>query len=189
MNTQSHYAPPKSDLLADHPGGWDGSYVRLKSPGAMPCHCITCGTDEGLGTHTAKLSYVNPWIYLTFFLSLIVLLIVYLVAIKRAVVTYSQCPDCAAVLARWSTISKVCAGVIVVALVACIAPIGDGAKPMLALVAFAGLVAYAITAALARPKMRISKVSDGVFFIGHVTAAYRRRVSEWAPNDLRALRQ
>ncbi len=185
MDNDLRYAPPKSTALVEHPGGWDGEYVRLRTPGEMPCRCITCGSDAGLSTRTTKLGYINPLWYLTFFLSLLVLAIVYLVAVKRAVVRYSACADCAAKLERWSTTSKILAGLLLGSLVGCFVPgLPEIALMTLAWIAGLSLVGYLFAAAFSRPKMRVAKINNGVFFIGGLKAAYRRQLSA-DPKDLR----
>lgn len=74
-----------------------GEYMRASGPLILPAHrCVRCGsTEPGGEIRNDIVTYVNPWIWLTVFISWVVTWIVYLVSRKQIEVQYYLCPRCA----------------------------------------------------------------------------------------------
>jgi hypothetical protein len=176
MDQRSRYAPPTSAVVAERVAGWDGKYFLLTSPGTLPCLCVECGADQALTTRTAKLRYVNPATFLWFFLSPVILLIAYLVVLKRATVSYSQCASCLSTTRRWAAVMKISG------LAFCLAVAGriglDGEQTVAPLIAamLVSFLVFIVAAAMKGPKLAIRKVRAGVFYIGGMKKAFTRQM-------------
>lgn len=176
MDADSPYAPPKSQVIANNDHGWDGKYFRLRSPGAMPAWCLRCGDDAAAVEKTVKLRWTNPFTYLWIFVSPIVLMIAYLIVVKRVPVTYRHCTDCATRTARWTMAMRAAFALFVLAFIGCfLLEAGDLPRLVLAWTCFAALVAGLVAAAVRAPAMAILKHSDGVFYVGRLKKAFRAR--------------
>jgi hypothetical protein len=176
MDKRSRYAPPASVVVGESATGWDGKYFLLTSPGTLPCLCVECGAGQALTTRTAKLRYVNPATFLWFFLSPVVLLIAYLVVLKRATVSYSQCATCLSTARRWATVMKVSGLAFCLAVAGRIGLDGEQAVAPLVVMMLVTFLVFVVAAAMKGPKLAIRKVHAGVFYIGGMKKAFTRQM-------------
>jgi hypothetical protein len=102
MNTNTYqssvanpYAPPQSDVLVptDDQIKYNGKLLLVTHPAVLPKFCIKCGKPCDSKQKTKKLSWVNPWWYLSFLLLGIFFIIIYLLTAKRLTVSYSLCSE------------------------------------------------------------------------------------------------
>ena len=177
MEFDSPYAPPRSNVLAPHADGWDGKYFRLRSPGAMPPWCLRCGGDDAEVEKSTKLRWVNPFTYFWIFVSPLVLMIAYLIVVKRVPVAYRHCADCARSTARRT---KAMYGALLVFVLSLMGTIGlergDALAGGLVVVCGVSMIAALVAATLRAPSMAILKHDKGVFYIGRMKKAFRARL-------------
>ncbi len=80
------YQPPKSSLLTDDAGGLElqrhKNYVILEPESDWPSRCIKCNAATDYKKKT-KLVYVNPWVYLSILINILLAAILVLVFQKR----------------------------------------------------------------------------------------------------------
>jgi hypothetical protein len=170
------YTPPRSNVVSTEDHGWDGKYFRLRSPGAMPPWCLSCGDDEASIEKTEKLHWANPFTFMWIFLHPIALMAAYLVVVRRVPVTYRHCTGCATRSAHWTTAMHVSFAVFGLALAGAIAA-DHGGGPAGVLVALACLAfATSIVCTVKhRPSMAIRKHRQGMFYVGRLSKAFRAR--------------
>ena len=177
MEFDSPYAPPKSNVVATNDHGWDGKYFRLRKPGAMPRWCLRCGVDDASVEKSTKLRWVNPLTWLWIFVSPVVLMIAYLIVVKRVPVTYRHCVDCASRQARWRAAMWGAIALFCLSLVGCFAlERGSEVVGVLAMVCLVSLFASFVAMAVQAPSMAILKHANGVFYVGRMKRAFKARL-------------
>lgn len=94
MSSESPYAPPKSSLVNTNSGSVSrkGRYVILDPDIDWPSRCFKCnkGTSH---KKTVKLAYVNPWIYLSILINVIITVILAAIFQKRFTVELPLCDE------------------------------------------------------------------------------------------------
>lgn len=141
-----------------------GHCLRAESPLVLPSQvCARCGSTEQGGTiRSDVVTYVNPWIWLTAFISWIITWIAYVATRKRITVQYYLCPDCADKRKIRTTTSR---AVSLVSLVGVVAVLFAGEAALLAPF-IAALTAGSIGLLIsARPALRATSHDDGVFLL------------------------
>ena len=84
MSTESPYQPPKSVLVDAHQGELrrKGRYVVLKPELEWPSRCFKCNTETSLKKEV-RLTYINPWIYLSILITVLLTIILALIFRKK----------------------------------------------------------------------------------------------------------
>jgi hypothetical protein len=94
MPSESPYAPPKSSLINTTNGGMSrkGRYVVLDPDVEWPSRCFKCNKETNY-KKTVKLAYVNPWLYLTILINILITVILVLIFQKRFIVELPLCEE------------------------------------------------------------------------------------------------
>ncbi len=94
MSEVSPYQPPKSDLVDATIIGLSrkGRYLVLKPESVWPSRCIKCNSETDYKKQTT-LVYVNPWIYLSLLINLLVTIILTLIFRKKFIVHIPLCAE------------------------------------------------------------------------------------------------
>ena len=91
MSTESPYEPPKSSLDVDHCNiSRKGRYAVLKPDIEWPSRCFKCNNETSLRKEV-KLTYVNPWIYISILFTILLTIILALIFRKRFTVNLPLC--------------------------------------------------------------------------------------------------
>jgi hypothetical protein len=94
MQNQSPYKPPKSALLGveDSEASRKGRYVVFKPDIEWPSRCFKCNkeTDQ---KKEVKLTYVNPWIYVSILFTILLTIILALIFQKKFKVSLPLCEN------------------------------------------------------------------------------------------------
>ncbi len=92
MSVESPYVPPKSPLIDTHNGKIHrkGRYVVLTPDTEWPSRCFKCNetTPQKL---EVKLAYINPWIYLSILINLLLTIILAAIFQKRFTMNLPLC--------------------------------------------------------------------------------------------------
>jgi hypothetical protein len=94
MDNESPYAPPKSSLINTNPENMrrKGRYVILDPDIEWPSRCFKCN-KETTYKKEVKLAYVNPWIYLSILINVVVTLILALIFQKKFTIELPLCDE------------------------------------------------------------------------------------------------
>jgi len=94
MSEVSPYQPPKSELVDSTIAGMGrkGRYLVLKPEADWPSRCIKCNSETDYRKQTT-LVYLNPWIYLSLLINLLVLIFLALIFRKKFTVQIPLCAE------------------------------------------------------------------------------------------------
>jgi hypothetical protein len=94
MSSESPYAPPKSSLINTNSGGMrrKGRYVIFDPDIEWPSRCFKCNKATS-HKKRVKLAYVNPWIYLSVLINVIITVVLAAVFQKRFSVDLPLCEE------------------------------------------------------------------------------------------------
>lgn len=92
MTTASPYAPPKSALVDSHQSDLSrtGRYVVLDPEIEWPSRCFKCNEATEIKKEV-KLTYVNPWLYLSILFTILLTIILVLIFRKKFKVELPLC--------------------------------------------------------------------------------------------------
>lgn len=102
MNTTTHktptlnpYAPPQTNVVSPtiNQLEYDGKILSVTHPAILPKYCIKCGKACSEKQKIKKLTWVNPWWILSFFVFGILYLFIHLAVSKRLTISYSLCHE------------------------------------------------------------------------------------------------
>jgi len=90
--SQSHYAPPKSKLVDTGNAviSRKGRYVIAHPEMEWPARCFKCN-EPTEAKKTTKLTYINPWIYLSILITVILTIVLALIYRKKFVLEMPLC--------------------------------------------------------------------------------------------------
>jgi len=92
MSIDSPYEPPKGALVDTQPCEIKrkGSFVVLDPKAEWPSRCYKCNAETN-AKRKVNLTYVNPWIYITFLLAALLTIILYFIFRKRFSIVIPLC--------------------------------------------------------------------------------------------------
>ena len=92
MSSVSPYQPPASELIDPTHGApsRQGRYVVLNPQAEWPSRCFKCNGETDL-TKKLQLTYVNPWIYLSILINILITLVLALIFRKRFKINLPLC--------------------------------------------------------------------------------------------------
>ncbi len=167
---------PQSDALTVRRYSVRGPCLEGHGPMVLPTHvCVRCGSTEPGGTvHREKLTYYNPWIWLTALLSLFITMIAYIATKKSLEVEYYLCPDCA----DKRKIRSVTSGLVTItALFGAFFGMGIGSSTLVAPALAVAMFSSIFWLALSRPPLRAVRY-DGMTHRFSLVGAHPRFLSE-----------
>lgn len=103
-DSSNPYQAPQASLYPGSPSSipsaplhgvqWIGDALLVPAQAQLPHRCVRCNepTDDA-SYKTRTITYINPWLYLTFFAGLLIFLIVYLIARKQCNVAFGYCHE------------------------------------------------------------------------------------------------
>ncbi len=119
MTTDSPYDPPKSSLVDMHHGEIyrKGRYVVHEPNVGWPSRCFKCNEDTSLRKEV-KLTYINPWIYLSILITFLLTIILALIFRKRFTVNLPLCEQHIAkrknfIIFQWAMVAIMTAGFLI----------------------------------------------------------------------------
>ncbi|WP_185235071.1 hypothetical protein [Teredinibacter franksiae] len=92
MTTDSAYTPPEAKLVDSTPGDIKrkGRYIVMAPEDTLPSRCFKCN-DDTQNKKKVKLTYLNPWIYLTILVALLLTIILALIFQKKFKIELPLC--------------------------------------------------------------------------------------------------
>jgi len=92
MNIDSPYAPPESPLIDQDTGGMftKGRYVIFYPHQTWPDRCFKCNEATDF-KKTTRITYINPWIYVSILVTILLTIILALIFRKRFTIELPLC--------------------------------------------------------------------------------------------------
>ena len=95
MEAENPYSPPKSSVASSQENVQifnRGRYIVFDPEADWPSRCFKCNKETNLGKEVV-LTYINPWIYLSLFLTFVITIVLALIFRKRFKIYLPLCDE------------------------------------------------------------------------------------------------